>query len=81
MENELENMRGQILGLVGALNAIAAVLPDSTSAQAVEVLTDMVAATQDNGLPPKVSEAMHSAMQQVKNALQVSLHRSEAGSA
>jgi hypothetical protein len=75
MENELESMRGQILGLVGALNAIAAVLPDSTSAQAAEVLTDMLAATHDSGLAPKVTEAMHSVMQQVKNALQVSLHR------
>ena len=80
MEHELEIMRGQILGLVGALNAIAAVLPDGVSAHAAEILTDMLAATHDSGLAPKVSEGMHSAMLQVKGALQVSLHREEAGS-
>ena len=75
MENELESMRGQILGLVGALNAIAAVLPDNTSADAAEVLEDMIVATKDSGLPPAVAEGMHSAMQQIKGALRVSLHR------
>jgi hypothetical protein len=80
MEHELESMRGQILGLVGALNAIAAVLPDGISAHAAEILTDMLAATRDNGLPQQVTEGMHSAMLQVKGALQVSLHREEAGS-
>jgi hypothetical protein len=76
----IESMRGQILGLVGALNAIAAVLPDGISAHAAEVLTDMLAATHDSGLPLKVTEGMHSAMLQVKGALQASLHREEAGS-
>lgn len=75
MENDIENLRGQILGLVGALNAIAAVLPDSTSAHASEVLTDLLAATSDSGLSPKVTEGMHSAMQQINSALLVSLHR------
>jgi hypothetical protein len=75
MENELETMRGQILGLVGALNAIAAVLPDQTSADAAEVLDDMIAATKDSGLESAVTEAMHSAMQQIGGALRVSLHR------
>ena len=76
MENDIENLRGQILGLVGALNAIAAVLPDSTSAHASEILTDLLAATHDSGLPPKVMEGMHSAMRQINGALQVPLHRS-----
>ena len=58
MENELETMRGQILGLVGALNAIAAVLPDQTSADAAEVLDDMIAATKDSGLESVVTEAI-----------------------
>lgn len=75
MENELETMRGQILGLVGALNAIAAVLPDHTSADAAEVLDDMMVATRNSGLTPTVTEAMHSAMQQIGSALRVSLHR------
>jgi hypothetical protein len=75
MENELESMRGQILGLVGAINAIAAVLPDSSSADAAEVLDDMIVATKDSGLPLTVSKAMHSAMEQISGALRVSLHR------
>jgi hypothetical protein len=75
MENEIETMRGQILGLVGALNAIAAVLPEQTSADAAEVLDDMIAATKDGGLAPAVAQAMHSAMQQIGGALRVSLHR------
>jgi hypothetical protein len=75
MENDIENLRGQILGLVGALNAIAAVLPDSTSAHASEVLTDLLAATSNSGLSAKVTEGMHSAMQQINSALLVSLHR------
>ena len=75
MENELETVRGQILGLVGALNAIAAVLPDKTSVDAAEVLGDMIIATKDGGLTPAVTEAMHSAMQQIRGALSVSLHR------
>ncbi|GAB2872591.1 hypothetical protein GCM10027093_05170 [Paraburkholderia jirisanensis] len=75
MEDQLESMRGQILGLVGALNVIAAVLPDSASADAAEVLEDMIAATKDSGLTPAATEGMHSAMQQIKAALQVSLHR------
>ena len=79
MENDIETLRGQILGLAGALNAIAAVLPDGTSAHAAEVLTDLLAATKDSGLAPKVMKGMQSAMQQIKGALQVSLHRSEAG--
>ena len=81
MENELHTLRGQILGLVGALNAISAVLPDATSDHAAEVLGDMIAATNDNGLPPQVTESMHSTMRQVKDALQVSLHREEGTSA
>jgi hypothetical protein len=79
MENDIETLRGQILGLVGALNAIAAVLPDNTSAHASELLTELLASTKDSGLPPKVMEGMHSAMQQINGALQVSLHRTEAG--
>lgn len=75
MENELETMRGQILGLVGALKAIAAVLPDQASADAAEVLDDMIAATTDGGLEPSVTDAMHSAMKQIGGALRVSLHR------
>lgn len=77
MENELQTLRGQILGLVGALNAIAAVLPNGISTNAVELLTDMVGATKDNGLPPLVTESMHSTMHQIKNALQVPLYREE----
>jgi hypothetical protein len=80
MENDIENLRGQVLGLAGALNAIAAVLPDSTSAHASELLTDLLAATSDSGLSPKVMEGMHSAMLQIKGALQVSLHRPETDS-
>jgi hypothetical protein len=78
MENELEKMRGQILGLVGALNAVAAVLPDRASADAAEVLEDMIVATENSGLPPAVAEAMHSTMQQIRGALRVSLDSSEA---
>jgi hypothetical protein len=75
MENELESMRGQILGLVGALKAIAAVLPDKASADAVEVLGDMMVETKSSGLAPAITEAMHSTMQQIEGALRVSLHR------
>ncbi|HEY1608222.1 MAG TPA: hypothetical protein VGG24_03055 [Paraburkholderia sp.] len=77
MKNELEGMHGQILGVVGALNAIAAVLPGGTSAHAAEVLADMIAATRDNGLAPQVTEAMHSTMHQIRGALQVNLERPE----
>lgn len=80
MENELESMRGQILGVVGALNAIAAVLPGGTSSHAAEVLADMIAATTDSGLAPQVTEAMHSTMHQIKGALQVDLARPESDS-
>jgi hypothetical protein len=75
MENELDTLRGQVLGLVGALKAIAAVLPDHSSVDAAEVLDDMIAATTDSGLSPAVTAGMHSAMQQVGEALRVSLHR------
>jgi hypothetical protein len=51
------------------------VLPDQTSADAAEVLDDMIAATKDSGLESTVTEAMHSAMQQIGGALRVSLHR------
>ena len=75
MENELETMRGQILGLVGTLNAIAAVLPDQASADAAEVLDDMIVSIKDSGLTPQATEAMRSTMQQIGGALRVSLHR------
>lgn len=75
MVDQLEIMRGQILGVVGALNVLAAVLPDSASADAAEVLEDMIVATKDSGLTPAATEGMHSAMQQIKAALLVSLHR------
>jgi hypothetical protein len=75
MEDQLESMRGQILGLVAALNVIAVVLPDNASADAAEVLEDMIVATQDSGLTPAATKGTHDAMQQIKAALQVSLHR------
>lgn len=75
MENELDTLRGHILGLVGALKAIAAVLPDQASADAAEVLDDMIGETGNSGLNPAVTEAMHSAIKQIGGALRVSLHR------
>jgi hypothetical protein len=75
MENELETMRGQVLGLVGALQAIAAVLPEKASEDAAEVLDDMIAATRESGLSAAVTAAMHSTLQQIGESLRVSLHR------
>lgn len=73
MEKELDVLRGQIHGLVAALSAIASVLPDSASADAAEVLGDMITATGGSGLTGATLEAMHATMRQINLALQVSL--------
>ncbi|MDR8398289.1 hypothetical protein NE850_18260 [Paraburkholderia sp. USG1] len=75
MEKELDVLRGQIHGLVAAVSAIASVLPDSASADAAEVLDDMIAATGSSGLSGTTLEAMHATIRQISGALQVSLHR------
>ncbi|MBU9576265.1 hypothetical protein [Burkholderia multivorans] len=75
MEKELDVLRGQIHGLVAALSAIASVLPDSASADAAEVLGDMITATGSSGLTGAALEAMHATMRQISGALHVSLHR------
>lgn len=75
MEKELDVLRGQIHGLVAAVSAIASVLPGNSSADAAEVLGDMIAATGSSGLTTETLEAMHATMRQISGALQVSLHR------
>lgn len=75
MEKELDVLRGQIHGLMAAVSAIASVLPDSASADAAEVLGDMIDATGSSGLPGSTLEAMRATMRQISGALHVSLHR------
>ncbi|ABE36135.1 hypothetical protein DR64_8220 [Paraburkholderia xenovorans LB400] len=75
MEQELEVLRGQIHGLVAAVSTIASVLPDSASADAAEVLGEMIATTGSSGLSATALDAMHATMRQVSGALAVSLHR------
>ncbi|CAN7784312.1 hypothetical protein LJR034_008504 [Caballeronia sp. LjRoot34] len=75
MENDLEVLRGQIHGLVAALSALASVLPPEASADAAELLNDMIAATGSSGLPGPTTQSMHATMSQIIGSLQVSLHR------
>lgn len=75
MEQQLEALRGTVHGLVAAVSAIAATLSDEASADAAEVLGEMVSGSADAGLSKTAAQAMQAAVAQIVDALQVPLRR------
>ncbi|WP_241082989.1 hypothetical protein [Achromobacter xylosoxidans] len=74
MAQDFETLQGTVHGLVAAVSAIAATLPDQASADAAETLQAMTADVSASVAPP-AAKALQAVVDQVIDALQTPLRQ------
>jgi hypothetical protein len=75
MSQELDVFNGKLNGVIAALGAIAAALPQNAANDVEEVLRETIAETKGADLPAVTVESMHTTITHLIDSMQIGLQR------